>query len=113
MSGFLQKIKEKINVWEDARKGVEHLKESHPTVYGILAGQEPKPPETGVIPGGIRLFSNGGVLKFVISGREWLFDVYGIVGQELTILDSIEKAINAGEVSYKMVSERKDPKTPY
>lgn len=113
MSGFLQKIKEKADVWEEAAKGVAHLKESHPTIYGILAGQAPKPPETGVVPGSIRLFSNGGVLKFVVSGREWLYDVYGVVGQGVNVLDEIEREINSGNVSYKAVSERKDPKTPY
>jgi len=113
MSGFLQRIKEKSDVWEEAAKGVAHLKETHPTVYGILAGVAPKPPETGVIPGSIRLFSNGGVLKFVVSGREWLYDVYGVVGEGLSVLDAVEKAVNAGEISYKAVSERKDPKTPY
>jgi len=113
MSGFLQKIKEKADVWEEAAKGVAFLKESHPTLYGILAGQPPKPPETGVIPGSVRIFSNGGVLKFVVSGRAWLYDVYGVVGEGLTPFDSIERAINAGEVSYKSVTERKDPKTPY
>ena len=113
MSGFLQRVKEKSDVWAEAAKGVAHLKEGYPTVYSILAGQAPVGSEVGVVPGSIRLFSNGGVLKFVVSGREWLYDVYGVVGEGLEILESIEKVINSGEVSYKAVSERKDPKTPF
>jgi hypothetical protein len=113
MSGFLQRIKEKQDVWEEAAKGVQHLREDYPTVYSILAGQAPKPPETGVVPGSIRLFSNGGVLKFVVSGREWLYDTYGVCPEGFEVLQGIEREINAGNISMKAVSERKDPKTPF
>jgi len=107
MAGFFERVKGTESNYEEAQEGAKRFEEHFPFIYGILAGQEGKNEEESRQPGSIRLFCNGGELKFHVSGRNWKQEAYGVVAQGLEPLVAVEQAIQAGNVGWKKVDDRK------
>jgi hypothetical protein len=109
MSNFLSRAGVDGNEWEEAREAAAHLRETFPQLYALFTGNEPKGDIPGVAPGGVRIFTNGGQLKAMISGKNWLNVGYLDCGKELTSLADIEAALQSGAIGWKKATERTLP----
>lgn len=107
MAGFFDRVKGTETNFEEAQEGAERFKEQFPHIYAILTGLEGKTEEDSVQPGSIRLFCNGGELKFHVSGRNWKQEAYGLVAKGLEPIVAIEQALQAGQLSWKKITDRK------
>lgn len=100
MSSFLDNANAEVDLYDEAEKACKHLQESLPCLYAVLTGVRPQGAIPGVAPGGIRIYTNGGVLKAAISSSTWKKIGYLDCGKHLTSLVDIEAAIAEGSIAW-------------
>lgn len=103
------------DLFEEARRSVDHLRPDCPLLADLLGGTKATSTSVERSPGSIRLFSNGGVLKMEISGIDWTRKGYLIVPTEITRFSLTEALLESGKISWSKKTERVNPKTgvPY
>jgi len=107
MSSILDRVNMKDDPWEGAQRACAWMKDDYPETYAVLTGRPKSKDSEGVLPGSIRLFTNGGELKAVIGGKEWLMDGYIVLAHGVTILAAIEAELQQGRIGWKATTERK------
>jgi len=109
MAKWAQRYKTPTDGKEAFLKAVASIEKAFPEVSSILAGTWAEDGSAQVPPYGIRLFINGGVLKFMISRKDEKLIGYGVISNPDNILGSIEDAVLQDEVGWKMGSEQTIP----
>lgn len=109
MSSFLDRAATAGDEYEEAEKAAAHLQAAFPCVYQVLTGVRPKGELPGVAPGGIRIYTNGGQVKAMISGKGWENIGYLDCGPTLTSFKEIEDAISQGKIGWKKATGQTIP----
>jgi hypothetical protein len=109
MAKWAQRYKTPTNAKEEFLKAVEAFAEAYPEVAAVLAGTYLETGEIETPPFGVRLFINGGVLKFQISRKDDPLSGFGVISNPENILDSIESALSKDEVGWKANSAQTLP----
>lgn len=115
MSDLLTRAMSSADPWDEAAKAISWLEKPFPNLHSLLAGRREKDKVMAVLPGSVRLFSNGGELKAEFTGPEWIMKGYLVLPKEVTILESIETELSEGRIGWSVKGERTNnsQKTPY
>lgn len=113
MSDLLSRAMSSADPWDEAAKAISWLETPFPNLHSLLAGRREKDKVMAVLPGSVRLFSNGGELKAEFTGPEWIMKGYLVLPKEVTVLESIEIELAAGRIGWSVKGERASgSKTP-
>jgi len=109
MSSFLDRAITLGDEYEEAERAAKHLAEKFPCLCAVLTGIRPKGEAPGVSPGGIRIYTNGGQVKAMMSGKGWENLGYLDCGPTLTSLQDIEDALAQGKIGWKKATGQTIP----
>ncbi len=106
MSKFHDRFKAPVDDPAAFSAAVEHLIKDYPEVCAVLTGEVDSGGNWTVKPFSVRLFINGGVLKFQISRSKERLSGWGEIRDGRDVLKSIEEALSSGKVGWKAESEQ-------
>jgi hypothetical protein len=106
MSRFSMRYKSPVDSPDAFLAAVEPFAREYPETASVFAGEVESDGTWSVPPFNVRLFINGGVMKFQISRAKEKLSGYGVISNPRNVLESIEKALQAGEVGWKAESEQ-------
>lgn len=109
MATWKQRYKTPTDGKEAFLKAVAPIEKLFPEVASVLGGTWAEDGTMEVPPYGVRLFINGGVMKFMISRKDEKLVGYGVISNPDNILGSVEDAILNDEVGWKTGSEQTIP----
>lgn len=115
MSDLLNRAMSSADPWQEAAKAISWLEREFPNLHTLMSGRPEKEKQVAVLPGSVRLFTNGGELKAEFTGPEWIMKGYLVLPKEVTILENMEKELAAGRIGWSVKGERPNSssKTPY
>lgn len=101
MAKWQQRYKTPTDGKEASEKATASFREAYPEVAAILGGVFETDGTIEIPPYGVRLFINGGVLKFQISRKDETLSGFGVISNPDNILESVEHALVNDEVGWK------------
>jgi len=101
MAKWAQRYKTPTDGAEAFLKATEAFSKTHPEVASVLAGTYDEAGVMQVPPYGVRLFINGGQLKFQISRKDETLAGFGVISNPADILGSVEQALVNDEIGWK------------
>lgn len=108
MSDLLSRAMAKVDPWDEADKAISWLKSEFPHLHQLLAGRREKEKEVAVLPGSVRLFSNGGEFKAEFTGPEWIMKGYLVLPKDFNVIENMEKELAAGKIGWSVKGEKTD-----
>jgi len=109
MAKWAQRYKTPTDGKEAFLKAVEPIAKVFPECAAVLGGTWAEDGTMETPPYGVRLFINGGVMKFMLSRKDEKLVGYGVISNPDNILGCVEEAILKDEVGWKMGSEQTIP----
>jgi hypothetical protein len=109
MGKFTDRYKQKNILSEENERAVASFKDYFPELASCLSGTFDEKGILIVPPFSVRLFINGGELKFCIGRKDEKLAGFGVISNPENILESIEEAIVGERVGWKSTSEQNAP----
>jgi hypothetical protein len=109
MAKFVDRYKQKNVLSEENRRAVSSFAVKYPETAALFCGTFDEKGVMDVPPFSVRLFINGGELKFCISRKDEKLAGFGVISNVENILESIEEALLGDAIGWKAGTEQNIP----
>lgn len=109
MAKIHDRYKQKNVLSEENERAVAKFATKYPETAALFCGTFDEKGVMDIPPFSVRLFINGGELKFCIGRKDEKLAGFGVISNAENILESIEEAILGDAIGWKSTTEQKLP----